>query len=46
MNEDEQYIADSIKTWVWSGFYTEDKIQKMMNDILGGNVNKKSFVYL
>lgn len=25
MNDTEKYIVESIKTWVWSGFYTRDE---------------------
>lgn len=34
MNESEQYIANSIRTWVWSGFYSLTDIDAMMADIL------------
>ena len=34
MNETEQYICESIKVWVWSGFYNLDEIMHMANDIL------------
>jgi len=40
MNENEQYIADSIKTWVWSGFHDQDEIQGMIDDILEGDVDE------
>lgn len=34
MNDSEQYVSDSIKVWVWSGFYEIDEILLMMEDIL------------
>ncbi|KPX34310.1 MULTISPECIES: DUF6891 domain-containing protein [Pseudomonas syringae group] len=34
MNEDEKYIADSIKTWVWSGFYSAEEMNEMLEDII------------
>jgi len=40
MNENEQYIADLIKTWVWSGFYDQEEIQEMIDDILDGDVDE------
>jgi len=40
MNEDEQYVADLIKTWVWSGFYDEDEIHENIDDILDGDVDE------
>ena len=34
MNDTDKYILDSIKTWVWSGFYGPDDVQEMIGDIL------------
>lgn len=34
MNDTDKYILDSIKTWVWSGFYGSDEVDEMINDIL------------
>ena len=34
MSEEEKYILDSIKGWVWSGFYSESDIREMLYDIL------------
>lgn len=34
MNETDEYILDSIKTWVWSGFYTPEEVQEFVGDIL------------
>jgi len=39
MNENEQYIADSIKTWVSSGFYDQEEIQEMIDDIPEADVD-------
>lgn len=37
MNENEQYVADSIKALVWSGFYTHEDIEQMIEDIVEEN---------
>lgn len=34
MNDTDKYILDAIKTWVWSGFYDQDRVQEMIGDIL------------
>ena len=34
MNESEQYIANAIHTWVWSGFYSLADIHTMIDDII------------
>jgi hypothetical protein len=34
MNDDDQYVLDTIKLWVWSGFYSPDEVQEMIEDIL------------
>ncbi|AUI87923.1 hypothetical protein BS333_16165 [Vibrio azureus] len=34
MNEEEKYILDSIKGWVWSGFYSIVDIREMIYDNL------------
>ncbi|MBI6819539.1 DUF6891 domain-containing protein [Pseudomonas syringae] len=34
MNESEQYVTDSIKTWVWSGFYSAQEMDEMIEDII------------
>ncbi len=34
MNEDERYVANSIRLWVWSGFYTVEEMTDMVDDIL------------
>lgn len=34
MTDSEQHVADSIAQWVWSGFYTRDDIEHMMDDIV------------
>ncbi len=34
MNDDETYIYDSIKTWVWSGFQTLDEVYESIDDII------------
>ena len=34
MTDSEQHVADSIAQWVWSGFYTRDDIDRMIDDIV------------
>lgn len=34
MNETEIYIVDSIKKWVWSGYYSPEDTHEMLDDIL------------
>jgi hypothetical protein len=34
MNDTNKYILDSIKTWVWSGFYDLEDVNEMIEDIL------------
>jgi len=40
MNENEKYIADSINTWIWSGFYEREQVQEMIEDILEVDVDE------
>lgn len=34
MADSNEYIADSIRTWVWSGFYTPEEMDEMVDDII------------
>jgi len=34
MNDTDQYILDSIRTWVWSGFYSPAEVDQNIDDIL------------
>ncbi|MFS2155754.1 hypothetical protein ACCD10_00190 [Pseudomonas sp. Pseusp122] len=34
MSESDEYVADSIKMWVWSGFYTLEEMDEMVDDII------------
>ena len=34
MSETDQYILESIRNWVWSGFYSADEVDAMIDDIL------------
>lgn len=34
MSETDEYILNSIKNWVWSGFYSPDEVDAMIDDIL------------
>lgn len=40
MNEDELYLADQIKTWVWSGFYDSRAANECLDDMLDGDVDE------
>jgi len=32
----EAYIREAIRKWVWSGFYSPDEVDSMIDDILEG----------
>ena len=34
MTDSKQHVADSVRQWVWSGFYTHGDIEQMMDDIV------------
>jgi len=34
MTDDEQYVADSIDKWIRAGFYAQDDIERMVDDII------------
>lgn len=34
MNEDESEITEVLRYWIWSGFYSEDEVQEMIDDLL------------
>ncbi len=34
MADSNEYVADSIRTWVWSGFYTPEEMDEMVDDII------------
>jgi hypothetical protein len=34
MDDTTKYIFDSIKSWVWSGFYSTNEVDSMIDDIL------------
>jgi hypothetical protein len=40
VNETEQYILDSIREWVWSGYYQPDEVQDMVGDLLEDGVDE------
>lgn len=41
MNQDELYIVDEIKTWVWSGCYDAQQVNQFLSDILEGDVDEE-----
>ncbi|MFL5341453.1 MAG: DUF6891 domain-containing protein [Gemmataceae bacterium] len=40
MNETDEYILNAIKTWVWTGFYSPDEVDAMIDDILERNADE------
>jgi hypothetical protein len=34
MSETDDYILQTIRTWVWSGFYSPDQVDEMIDDLL------------
>lgn len=34
MDDTTKYIHDSIKRWVWSGFYSPSEVDSMIDDIM------------
>ncbi|HEY4371813.1 MAG TPA: hypothetical protein VGN52_07800 [Burkholderiales bacterium] len=34
MNENESEISEVLRYWIWSGFYGEDEVQEMLDDLL------------
>lgn len=34
MTDSEQHVADSVRQWIWSGFYTHSDIEQMIDDIV------------
>jgi len=37
MTDSENYVLDCIRHWIWSGFYTEDQIESMIDDVVDGD---------
>ena len=40
MSETDEYILNTIKNWVWSGFYSPNEVNEMIDDILEENANE------
>ena len=40
MNQTEEYILSSIRTWVWSGFYSIEEVREMTDELLAYSVAK------
>jgi hypothetical protein len=34
MSKTDEYILNAIRTWVWSGFYSPDRVDAMIDDVL------------
>ncbi|WP_395751616.1 DUF6891 domain-containing protein [Prosthecobacter sp.] len=41
LNETDKYILDAIHTWVWSGFYSPEEVDQMIDDILEEDANEE-----
>lgn len=39
MSESDEYVIDSIKSWIWSGFYDRDEVLSMIDDIVDEETN-------
>lgn len=39
MTETEEHILTTIRTWVWSGFYTLEEVREMVDDLLEDGVD-------
>jgi hypothetical protein len=40
MTDTDEYILNAIKTWVWSGFYSPDEVDEMIDDILEADADE------
>lgn len=40
LNETDKYILGAIHKWVWSGFYTPEEVDQMIDDILEEDANE------
>ncbi|MCP5560642.1 MAG: hypothetical protein H7A55_23115 [Verrucomicrobiaceae bacterium] len=40
LNDTDEYILAAIRKWVWSGFYTPDEVDYMIDDILEGEAHE------
>ena len=40
MSETDDYILQTIRTWVWSGFYSPDQVDEMIDDLLEDDSNE------
>ncbi len=41
LNETDKYILDSIHAWVWSGFYSPEEVDQMIDDILEADAHEQ-----
>jgi len=41
LNETDKYILDSIHSWVWSGFYSPEEVNEMIDDILEADAHEQ-----
>jgi hypothetical protein len=42
-NETDEYILDTIRKKVWSGFYTAEEVDQVIDDILEGDAHEEFF---
>ena len=42
MNDTEIYILESVKKWVWSGYYLPDDVHEMLDEILEEEVDESA----
>jgi len=40
VSETDDYILQTIRTWVWSGFYSPDQVDEMIDDLLEDDSNE------
>jgi hypothetical protein len=40
MSETDKYILNAIKSWVWSGFYSPDEVDSMIDDIMENDADE------
>jgi hypothetical protein len=41
MSKSDEHVLNCIKRWVWSGYYSSDRINEMINDVLDPTCDEK-----